>query len=234
MLVYMEVSAISTYTIQLFAGLAERTGLRLVSVEDTEPMTVNRLKVLLCKQFPQLATQIQGALVAVNQEYAQDTAVVRPEAEIALIPPVGGGAPSARHSCRISAEPLDMKAAYELLEDVYCGGTVLFVGTVREFTGDKQTTHLSYEAYESMAIEQMQRIAADVERDHPGIHTLQWHRVGELLPTDIAVICAAASPHRDDAFAAARTLIERLKKEAPIWKKEFYVDGKSIWQANER
>jgi molybdopterin synthase catalytic subunit len=62
--------------------------------------------------------------------------------------------------------------------------------------------------------------------------TLQWHRVGRLEPTDIAVICGAAAPHRDMAFQAARTLIERLKKEVPIWKKEFYADGEVTWREN--
>ncbi|QSO45803.1 molybdenum cofactor biosynthesis protein MoaE [Alicyclobacillus mengziensis] len=221
------------YTIQLFAGLVDKSGRRQLTVTSEVPVTAEGLKSLVSAEYPEIAVHIETSLLAVNQAYASDNQMVFPSDEIALIPPVGGGASTARHSCRISDTALDIEEAFRAMEDVYCGGTVLFCGTVREFTGDKKTTHLSYEAYESMALEQMTRIARDVESEHPGIHTLQWHRVGELLPTDIAVICAAASPHRDSAFVAARTLIERLKKEVPIWKKEYFEDGKSIWQANE-
>lgn len=221
------------YTIQLFAGLVEKSGRRQLTVASEAPLTASRLKNLVSREYPEISTQIETSLLAVNQAYASDNQTVLPTDEIALIPPVGGGASTSRHSCRIADTALDVSEAFQLLEDVYCGGTVLFCGTVREFTGEKQTLHLSYEAYESMALEHMTSIARDVERDHPGIHTLQWHRIGELQPTDIAVICATASPHRDSAFVAARTLIERLKKEVPIWKKEYFVDGNSIWQANE-
>lgn len=230
----MGVTAISTYTIHFFAGLAEHAGVRAVEITSTKSLTVKELKTLVAERFPDLRSQIETALVAIDQSYAQDTQEITNGQEIAFIPPVGGGAPEERHFYRITDAPLEVSEAMGLLEDVYCGGTALFCGTVREFTGTKRTTHLSYEAYESMALEQMHRIAEDIEQEYPGVRTLQWHRIGELFPTDIAVICAAASPHRDNAFAAARTLIERLKKEVPIWKKEYFADGDSIWQANEQ
>lgn len=83
-----------------------------------------------------------------------------------------------------------------------------------------------------MALSQMEKIQTDVTNLWPGVATVQWHRIGRLDPQEIAVICGAAAPHRDAAFQAARMLIERLKKEVPIWKKEAYVSGQTTWQAN--
>lgn len=220
------------YTIRLFAGLAERIGSRTVSLELSEPATVGQIRASLEEKYPEVQHELGTALAAVNQSYASDDAVVKATDEIAWIPPVGGGAFQPVHSIRVADDVLHVEEAYKELEDAIYGGTVLFVGTVREWTGKKHTSHLSYEAYVDMANEQMKRIAADVETEYQGVSTLQWHRTGTLYPTDIAVICAAASPHRDVAFRAARTLIERLKKEVPIWKKEYYADGNVTWQAN--
>jgi len=221
------------YQVDLFAGLAERLGCRRIELDLPQAeLSVAQLRDELENRFPDASSEIKDALVALNQAYAQDTAVVHPSDEIALIPPVGGGAPEPTQSVRVSSAPLDISAAFSALSNPQNGGTVLFCGTVREWTGTRRTTHLSYEAYEVMAISQMQRIAQEMTAAYPGVCTLQWHRIGDLNPEDIAVICAAASPHRDEAFVVARTLIERLKKEVPIWKREHYADGEVTWQAN--
>ncbi|GMA62174.1 molybdenum cofactor biosynthesis protein MoaE [Alicyclobacillus fastidiosus] len=220
------------YTVRFFAGLAERTGTKHVSLDLPEPTTVGSVRQAFQTMFPDAQSEITTALAAVNQAYADDNQSVQTTDEIAWIPPVGGGAVDAVHSIRLTDTELSVEEAYKTLENPVYGGTVLFIGTVREWTGTKQTSHLSYETYVEMAKEQMRRIAEAVEAEYPGVSTLQWHRTGALYPTDIAVICAAASPHRGVAFTAARTLIERLKKEVPIWKKEFYADGNVTWQAN--
>jgi MoaE-MoaD fusion protein len=220
-------------TVKLFAGLAERIGKREIVVDGDHRMTVLELKQAVIQVYPQFADEIGRSLVAVNREYAPDDALIQNTDEIAFIPPVGGGSCDELDSCRVVDEPLDVSSAFAQLESVYCGGTVLFVGTVREWTKGRQTVSLQYEAYVDMAIEHMRRIEADVKQKYPGTITLQWHRIGTLKPTEIAVICAAASPHRDVAFEAARMLIERLKKEVPIWKRENYKDGETVWQANE-
>lgn len=133
----------------------------------------------------------------------------------------------------ITTSELDLQAARDALNSPAFGGHVFFAGTVREWTKGRQTAYLEYESYIEMAIPLMEAIEADVKRLYPGVETLQWHRIGHLNPTDIAVICAAAAPHRDVAFDAARMLIERLKKEVPTWKKEVYQDGAVEWQAND-
>lgn len=222
-------------TVKLFAGLAEALGRQEITCDLQDGATVETLKAHLGQLYPDVSGQISRALVGVNRNYVQSETQLETTDEVALIPPVGGGSPdSTLASCLISEHPLDVSQAFKQLESVYCGGTVLFCGTVREFTKGRQTKSLTYEAYKEMAETQMKLIEAEVQAAWPGTLTLQWHRVGHLEPTDIAVICAAASPHRNAAFEAARTLIERLKKEVPIWKKEFYADGDNTWQPNER
>ncbi|MDQ0188408.1 molybdopterin converting factor subunit 1 [Alicyclobacillus cycloheptanicus] len=218
--------------IKLFAGLAEQAGKTSVEVELGDRPTVADLRTALQRILPE-GTALDEVLVAVNRRYANDQTTLNEGDEVALIPPVSGGSPEPEQLpfCLVTQAPLDIAAAYQQLVDPRCGGTVLFSGTVREWTRGRKSLYLDYEAYHEMAIVQMQQIARDVEAEWPGVRTLQWHRVGRLFPTDIAVICAAASPHREAAFAAAKTLIDRLKKEVPIWKRETYDDGETTWQA---
>jgi MoaE-MoaD fusion protein len=221
-------------SIRLFANLREQFGTSQISIDVREPICAEELIDALVERYPSSAQALVNVMVARNHVLLEPKDILTSEDEIALIPPVGGGEIKQTHplSLRLSSEPLRVEEAYQTLEDINHGGTVLFIGTVREWTGARQTHHLSYEAYEDMALRQMASIQEEIESMYPGTSTLQWHRTGRLHPPDIAVICGASSPHRDNAFAAARELIERLKKEVTIWKKEIYVDGASVWQAN--
>lgn len=223
--------------VKLFAGLAERVGQREVVVQLPDGATIADLRIRMQTLYPQADPQWTRALAAINRAYADDDRPVQPHDEIAFIPPVSGGSPDAdppvHPSCLITPEPLDLQVAYAALQHPRFGGVTIFCGTVREWTGARRTNYLDYEAYEAMAMAQMAAIEADVQAQWPGIATVQWHRIGQLYPTDIAVICGAASPHRDVAFAAARQLIERVKAEVPIWKKEIYAEGDPQWRENE-
>ncbi|WP_198849710.1 molybdenum cofactor biosynthesis protein MoaE [Alicyclobacillus sp. SO9] len=220
-----------TIHVRIFAGLAEAFQQSKLSLPKDLPMTVQELRKLLIDEYPAQKAALTSALIAVNQTYVPDETQIDIQDEVALIPPVGGG--DSLPTCMISDAALSVDAAMQQLESVYHGGTVVFCGTVREFTKQRQTLKLTYEAYTDMALQQMRRIEDEIKAEYPRTSLLQWHRVGTLAPSEIAVICAAASPHRDDSFAAARILIERLKKEVPIWKKEFYADGDATWQPNE-
>jgi MoaE-MoaD fusion protein len=220
-----------SYAVKLFAGLADVIGQRSIQLEAVIPPTVAGLRMTLKTNFPSHSQDIDGALIAVNRTYGSDETLISEQDEIALIPPVGGGAEDFG-SCLITESPLRLEEAYTYLDNAHFGGTVLFCGTVREWTDGVQTEYLSYEAYTEMALSQMEKIQTDVTNLWPGVATVQWHRIGRLDPQEIAVICGAAAPHRDAAFQAARMLIERLKKEVPIWKKEAYVSGQTTWQAN--
>jgi molybdopterin synthase catalytic subunit len=105
------------------------------------------------------------------------------------------------------------------------GGTAVFIGTVRDENDGVAVTLLEYEAYPAMAIKEMGRIAEEIAQEIPGTRLAVLHRIGRLEVGDIAVVCAASAPHRDDAFRACRTLIDRIKERVPIWKREHGPNG---------
>ncbi|MCL6637418.1 MAG: MoaD/ThiS family protein, partial [Alicyclobacillus sp.] len=167
-----------TCVVKLFAGLAEAAGQSEVQVPLPDPPTVGALRQALRARWPAWERELQQALVAVNLRYAEDSVHLQEDDEIALIPPVGGGA-KADHDCRVQTEPLDIAAAYAFLVRPECGGTVLFSGTVREWTGQRRTAYLEYEAYEAMALTQMQAIAA--AHRQPGVLGVGWREQGQGL-----------------------------------------------------
>ena len=118
-----------------------------------------------------------------------------------------------------------------MVEAPELGGVVVFCGEVRSLTGTLETSKLEYEAYEAMALEQMREIAASCASKWKG-NVACVHRIGELAPGEIAVVTVAACPHRDQAFQCCRELIDRIKEDVPIWKKEFGPDGQA-WISGE-
>jgi len=131
----------------------------------------------------------------------------------------------------IKEEPLDVEEVRKLVVDPKCGGIVIFVGTAREFTDNKRTLYLVYDAYKEMAERMLADIGAEIMTQYPDTKVAIHHRIGRLEITDIAVVIAVAAPHRVEAFSACRYAIEKIKKDVPIWKKEFYSDGSS-WVEN--
>ena len=111
-----------------------------------------------------------------------------------------------------------------------CGGINVFIGTVRNVTKEKKVTRLEFEAYEPMAISEMNKIAADVFKKWPVQKILIHHRTGVLLPGEVPVVIVVAAGHRDTAFIACRYIIDTLKQTVPIWKKEVFEDGE-VWVA---
>jgi molybdopterin synthase catalytic subunit len=134
----------------------------------------------------------------------------------------------------ITADPIDATSVERALHGPSHGALVTFLGLVRERSHDgKAVTGLSYEAQEPMAVEEFRRIAEEAQDAHPGAALAIVHRVGDLQIGEIAVAVCAAAPHRAAAFAAAHYAIDELKRRAPIWKKEHYLDGASEWISNE-
>lgn len=113
------------------------------------------------------------------------------------------------------------------------GAISVFIGTVREMTGEKQTKFLHYEAYVPMAEKQLEKIGIEIQEKWPNAITAITHRIGTLQISDIAVTIAVSTPHRQDAFEASRYAIERIKEIVPIWKKEHYADGEE-WVGNQK
>ena len=160
--------------------------------------------------------------IAVNQAMIAGDEPLADGDEIALIPPVAGGAD--RH-VQLSAEPLSLDRCIAAVRGPDAGGIVTFTGMVRRHSHGERIERLEYEAYPGMAEKVMTTLCEQIEAEIAGARLAVEHRTGVLAVGDIAVVIAAAAPHRAEAFAACRALIDRLKEQVPIWKKEIGESG---------
>ncbi|RFU70887.1 molybdenum cofactor biosynthesis protein MoaE [Peribacillus saganii] len=132
----------------------------------------------------------------------------------------------------IAKEPIDIQSVIDKVVQREAGAITTFIGTVRELTHGKKTLFLIYEAYESMAVKKLEQIGAEIGERWPDAQVAITHRVGKLDITDVAVVIAVSTPHRNDAYEANRYAIERIKEIVPIWKKEHWEDGEK-WIGNQ-
>jgi molybdopterin converting factor subunit 1 len=197
-------------SVRLFAGLRERAGTDRLEVELPDDARVKDVLAAMAAT-PVGALRDRECVVAVNREYAGADEPVRAGDEVALVPPVSGGS---QIHVRVTGEPLDLAALAGAVRDPAAGAVVLFEGVTRE------VRELDYEAYAEMAVAKLEAIAAE-EADRHGLCAVAIeHRTGTVALSEPSVIVAASAPHRGDAFAGARALIDRVKAEAPIWKVE--------------
>jgi len=179
-------------------------------------------------RFPQLKNFLPALAMSVNQEYAEPQSRLKADDEVALLPPVSGGAPRAAIvRDRIQSEKL--LAAIKKPED---GAAVVFEGVVRNHTRGRQTLYLDYEAYEEMALKKMEELAAVALRQFKVRDVALIHRLGRLEIGETSVLIVVASAHRGAALEACRWLIDTLKRTVPIWKKEHFMDG-AVWADGE-
>jgi molybdopterin synthase catalytic subunit len=197
--------------VRLFAGLREQAGW---SERELEAACVADV-------WPQLGLGDEpgGLLYAVNREYAERDRELSDGDEVALIPPVSGGA------FRVTAEPLSLEAAVAEVADERAGAVATFTGTVRRQSRGREVELLEYEAYTEMAEETMTRIARELEQQYELCAVAIHHRVGMLGIGEASVVIAVSAPHRQDALAACKDAIDRLKETVPLWKKEVYEGG---------
>ena len=207
-------------TVRLFAGLRERAGASTLDVEVPDAGTVADLLAAL-DGTPVGGMPARSFIVAVNREYADPSAAVRAGDEVALIPPVSGGAvqEDVVRAARITGEPLDVGALSRLVRDPRAGAVVCFEGVTRKVEA------LDYEAYVEMAREKLSAIGAEEAEKHGLCAVALVHRVGRVPLSEPSVIVAASAAHRGEAFTGARALIDRVKAEAPIWKVELTPEG---------
>jgi len=130
---------------------------------------------------------------------------------------------------QIGSDRLDVGEAVSFVTDERCGGVAVFLGTTRGITGDRETIELEYDAYPEMAASEMRRFAAKALDDYDVLRVYVAHRLGIVPASEASVVIAVSAPHRGDAFAACRSLIDQLKAQVPIWKKEKYADGDEEW-----
>jgi molybdopterin converting factor subunit 1 len=209
-------------TILYFAAAREAAGTARENLEAA-PATVSELRRLLAGRHPGLEPVLALCRIALDQELAVDGDAVPPGAEVAVIPPVSGGAPV----FRVVDRPLDLAEVVAAVAGPGRGGVVTFTGTVRAESRGKRVVRLEYEAYRPMAERTLAEIGRAVEAEY-GAAVAVIHRVGTLDPGEAAVVVAAAAAHRAPAFQACQAVIDRLKKDAPIWKREVYQDGSEL------
>lgn len=194
-------------TVRLFAQLRERAGTTELSIELPDGARVNDALYEL-----RTLTGDLPVVMAINRVYANGDAQLSPGDELALIPPVSGGvtAPWAR----ITTEPLCADHLIARVRDQGAGAVVTFQGVTRN------VDRLEYEAYAEMAEPRIEAILRDAIERHGLCRAAAEHRIGTVPLSEPSVLVAVSAPHRGEAFAGAREVIDRIKAEAPIWKKE--------------
>ncbi len=201
-------------SIRLFAGLRERAGTGERELELAEGSTVRDVWDSLA-----LGDEPPGLLYAVNREYAPREQGLADGDEVALIPPVSGGA------FRLVEGPLDLEAVVAEAADERAGAIATFQGTVRKQSRGRDVIALEYEAYSEMAEKVIAEIAGEVRERYDLCEVAVAHRLGRVEIGETSVVIAVSAPHRQDALAACKDVIDALKERVPLWKKELYVGG---------
>src|SRR5580704_1424882 len=224
-----------------FGMLKDLTGRSSDSLELPEPATLRDLLAHYQQQIPRLNQIAASLAMSINQEYAPPESQLKSGDEVALLPPVSGGAGQpnsvaeqtgqSRYAA-IVHQPINTQALLEKIKQPDNGAAVVFEGVVRNHTRGRRTLYLDYEAYPEMALKQMELLAQQALSKFPIRDVALAHRLGRLQIGETSVAIVVASAHRTAAFEACRWLIDTLKRTVPIWKKEYFEDG-AVWADGE-
>jgi molybdopterin synthase catalytic subunit len=216
-----------------FGQLKDLTGRTSDSLTLPEGATLTDLLAHYENGFPRLKALLPSVALSINQEYAPPDSALRDQDEVALLPPVSGGVQETRATraaiVREKIETLQIADSIRRPED---GAVAVFEGIVRNETRGRSTLYLDYEAYEPMALQTMEDLAAEALGKFAVRDVALVHRLGRLEIGETSVLIVVASAHRAAAFDACRWLIDTLKKTVPIWKKEHFADG-AVWADGE-
>jgi MoaE-MoaD fusion protein len=201
-----------TVRVRLFAALRARAGW---SERELDGVT----RVADVWPALELGEEPPGLLYAVNREYAPREQELEDGDEVALIPPVSGGA------FRLSDAPLSLDAVVDEVRSDEAGAIATFTGTTRVQSRGRTVTQLEYEAYQGMAEDVMAKIAEELKRRYELCDVAIHHRIGRVGIGEPSVVIAVSAPHRQDALAACKDAIDALKETVPLWKKEVYEGG---------
>jgi len=227
-----------------FGVLKEIAGKSTDEIDVRDGASVRDVLLHYQSQIPQLQASLSSIALAVNQQYAGADTKLKANDEIALLPPVSGGAfdavgetpagqPMGRlHYASITREVIDAKQVVDGLKRGEDGAALVFEGVVRNQTRGRRTLYLNYEAYEDMALRQLESLASEAINKFQIRDVAIVHRLGRLEIVETSVLIAVASAHRGPAFDACRWIIDTLKKTVPIWKKEYFEDG-AVWADGE-
>ena len=210
-------------TVRLFAGYRERAGRSEMPLELPDGATVGGVAEEMLRRYPGLARDADALVLAVNDEYRDHLYTLNDGDEVALIPPVSGGA-----MVEITDSPLDPESLTARVRKSSSGAVVTFLGTTRDTTEDRRVLHLEYEAYRPMADKKIAEIVEELCRRWGVEDAAIAHRIGRLDIGEISLVVAVAAPHRNESFEACQRAVDLIKQTVPIWKKEFF-EGGEVW-----
>ena len=221
---------LSTMRVQVlfFGQLKDLTGRSSESLPLAERARLSDVLQHYADKFPDIRKLSSSLALSINREYASQDAPLQDGDEVALLPPVSGGAQRAS-IVRAKIDPHQIVPPMERPED---GAVAMFDGIVRNNSRGRKTLYLEYEAYEAMALKQMEELISQALKNFPARDARIVHRLGRIEIGESSVFIAVASAHRAAAFDACRWLIDTLKKTVPIWKKEFFQAG-AVWADGE-
>jgi MoaE-MoaD fusion protein len=223
----------------IFGVLKDLLGHAVETIDLPEGARVRDVLLYYARENPRLEEMASSLAISVNREYSGLDRALREGDEVALLPPVSGGSEGGDHArekapgeVRLVRERIDAKAIVERLKHPSDGAAVIFDGIVRNHTRGRPTLYLDYEAYEAMALKQMESLSMEARKRFPVRAASIIHRLGRLEIGETSVLIVVAAAHRSAAFDACRWLIDTLKKTVPIWKKEYFKDG-AVWADGE-
>lgn len=215
-------------SVHYYAAAKELAGCESSTFEfESESMPQAELRSAVIARFPSLAAFLERMRLAVNGDFVEASRPLHDGDRVDVLPPVAGGAPIVL--CSISDHEISLDEVRKAVEHPGAGGICIFHGVVRDHADGQQVSRLDYEAHESLALKEMERVLQGVASEHSGVRIAAVHRVGELAVGDVAVCVAVSAAHRDDAFTACRKAIDRIKDTVPLWKKEWGPDGRAHW-----
>jgi len=221
----------------IFGVLKDLLGRTGETIDLPEGARVRDVLLYYVRENPRLDGMASSLAISVNREYAGLDHALREGDEVALLPPVSGGSAGgdqgeAPGEVRLVRERIDSEGVVERLKHPSDGAAVIFDGIVRDHTRGRPTLYLEYEAYEAMALKQMESLSMEARTRFAVRAASIIHRLGRLEIGETSVLIVVAAAHRSAAFDACRWLIDTLKKTVPIWKKEYFKDG-AVWADGE-
>jgi MoaE-MoaD fusion protein len=218
-------------TVRFFAGCREAVKQDEATVAVSDGATLSDLQGALAAQFPAIAHYVERVRYSVNWEYVTPDVELSDGDEVAMIPPVAGG--SDRSRAWVTEDAVSEEDVRPLVETSASGAVVIFLGVVRNHAEGKAVEALTYEAYPPMADKKMLEIAEEAHAKWPLHRVAVAHRIGHLGIGDASIAIGVSSSHRREAFAACEFVMDRIKEDVPIWKKEHWAGGPAHWVGDE-
>jgi molybdopterin synthase catalytic subunit len=223
-------------SLHLFASVREAVGQRELWLDLEDGATLIDLKSRLAAEYPRVGPMLERAVFAIDDEYVAFGERLHDGADVAVIPPVSGGAPDEPVDLdeglfRVTTNVMDgqAQALVDLVRRDEAGAVNLFYGVVRNHHEGRAVERLEYEAHTTMALRQMRHVAAETKQRFPEISEVGiWHRIGTLEVGETSLLVAISSPHRKEAFEASLWCVDRIKEVVPVFKKEHWAGG-SAW-----